>query len=94
MLEKIKIENYRCYDEHEIEFKNLSIVVGKNNAGKSTLIEALRLVSLAVSRFGSVAYQTHPNWLDLPLIAKGITPSLKSFGFNTENLFHNYVSSS
>lgn len=90
MLDKIKIENYRCYDEHEIELRNFSIVVGKNNAGKSTLIEALRLVSLAASRFGSVAYQTHPIWLDLPLIAKGITPSLKTFGFNTENLFHNY----
>ncbi|GAA4456811.1 ATP-dependent nuclease [Rurimicrobium arvi] len=90
MLDKIKIENYRCYDEHEIELRNFSIVVGKNNAGKSTLIEALRLVSLATSRFGSVSYQSHPSWLDLPLIAKGITPSLKSFGFNTENLFHNY----
>ena len=92
MLEKIKIENYRCYDEHEIDFKSLSIIVGKNNAGKSTLVEALRLVSLALSRFRSVVYHTPPNWLDLPLIAKGINPSLKSFGFNTENLFHNYGS--
>lgn len=90
MLEKINIENYRCYNEHEIDFKNLSIIVGKNNAGKSTLIEALRLVSLALSRFRSVVYHTPPSWLDLPLIAKGINPSLKSLGFNTENLFHNY----
>lgn len=90
MLEKIKIENYRCYDQHEIDFKNLSIIVGKNNAGKSTLVEALRLVSLALSRFRSVVYHTPPSWLDLPLAAKGINPSLKSFGFNTENLFHKY----
>ncbi len=90
MIEKLRIENYRCYDEHEIDFKNLSIIVGKNNAGKSTLIEALRLVSLALSRFRSNIYQSPPNWLDLPLITKGITPSLKSFGFNVENLFHNY----
>lgn len=90
MLEKIQIENYRCYDFHEIDFKNLSIIVGKNNAGKSTTIEALRLVSLALSRFRSVLYHSPPNWLDLPLFVKGISPSLKSFGFNTENLFHNY----
>ena len=86
----IHIENYRCYNQHEIDFKNLSIIVGKNNAGKSTLVEALRLVSLALSRFRSVGYHSPPKWLDLPLVAKGISPSLKSFGFNTENLFHNY----
>lgn len=90
MLEKINIENYRCYVHHEIDFKNLSIIVGKNNAGKSTLVEALRLISLALSRFRSVLYHSSPKWLDLPLVAKGISPSLKSFGFNTENLFHNY----
>jgi hypothetical protein len=90
MLEKITIKNYRCYDNHEIEFKNLSIVVGKNNAGKSTLVEALRLVSLALSRFGSVSYHPVPPWTELSIKARGISPSLKSLGFNTENLFHNY----
>jgi hypothetical protein len=90
MLEKIIIANYRCYEQHEIEFKKLSIIVGKNNAGKSTLVEALRLVSLALSRFRSVTYHQSPKWLDLPLRARGINPSLRSFGFNTENLFHNY----
>jgi len=43
MLEKITIENYRCYNQHEIEFKTLSITVGKNNAVKSTLVETLRI---------------------------------------------------
>lgn len=90
MLRKIIIENYRCYDNHVIEFKDLSIIVGKNNAGKSTLVEALRLVSLALSRFRYVTYHAPPTWLDLPQRAKGISPSLKSSGFNTENLFHNY----
>ncbi len=92
MLEKIILENYRCYDYHEIELKDLSIIVGKNNAGKSTLVEALRFVSLAVSRFGTSVYYPVPKWLELPAKAKGINPSLKSFGFNTENLFYNYGS--
>lgn len=89
-LERIKIVNYRCYDEHEIEFKNVSIIVGKNNAGKSTLIEALRLISIAVSRFESVRYFEAPTWTDLPKIARGISPSIKSIGINTENIFHKY----
>ena len=35
MIKRLKIENYRGYLEHEIEFRDLSIVVGKNNAGKT-----------------------------------------------------------
>ena len=89
-LDKIKISNYRCYNEHEIEFKNISIVVGKNNAGKSTLIEALRLISIAVNRFDSVRYYEAPTWTDLPKVARGISPSIKSIGINTENIFHKY----
>ena len=90
MLEKIVIENYRCYSLHEIAFKNLSIIVGKNNAGKSTLIETLRLVSLAFNRFRSTAFANPPSWIELPLNVRGISPSLKGIGFNSENLFHRY----
>jgi energy-coupling factor transporter ATP-binding protein EcfA2 len=91
MLEKVRIENYRCYADHEITFKQLTIAVGKNNAGKSTLIEALRLISFAVARFRSTKiYKDPPAWTELPKRARGITPSLKSFGFQSENLFHKY----
>jgi energy-coupling factor transporter ATP-binding protein EcfA2 len=90
MLDKIKIQNYRCYDNHEIDFKKLSIIVGKNNAGKSTLVESLRLVSIAVSRFQSVVYHNPPSWTELPLRAKGINLSFESLGLNTENIFHKY----
>lgn len=90
MLTNLLIENYRCYANHEVDFRKLTIIVGKNNAGKSTLIEALRLISIASSRFRSVNYREAPKWLDLPKRAKGISPSLKSYGFNIENLFYQY----
>jgi energy-coupling factor transporter ATP-binding protein EcfA2 len=90
MLQKITIENYRCFSEHEVEFKDLSIVVGKNNAGKSTLIEVLRLVSLALGRFRTGQYRDHPKWIDLPKIARGIILSLDNLEFNSENIFHHY----
>jgi hypothetical protein len=90
MLQKITIENYRCFNDHQVEFKDLSIIVGKNNAGKSTIIEALRLVSLALARFRTGQYRDHPKWLDLPKIARGIIPSLDNLEFNTENIFHHY----
>ena len=41
-ITKIKIENFRGYKEEQvIEIDNLSVFVGKNDVGKSTILEAL-----------------------------------------------------
>lgn len=90
MLKKIILENYRCYDKHEIEFKSVSIVVGKNNAGKSTLVEALRLLSIAVNRYENINYINAPKWTDLPKLSRGFRPSLQGFEFSLQNIFHKY----
>ena len=90
MIKRLILNNYRCYDEHEINFKKLSIVVGKNNAGKSTLIEALRLISLVTTRYENLTFKSPPAWTELPLNHQGVTPSLKGIDFSKENLFHLY----
>lgn len=90
MINKLKIENYRGYQEHEIEFRDLSIVVGKNNAGKTTLIEALRLVSLVTKRYKTAPYRNVPDWLKIPRNNTGITPSLAKIDFSYKNIFHSY----
>ncbi len=95
MLEKIILENFRCYSYHTIDFKQLTIVVGKNNAGKSTLVEALRLTAMAVSRLKSSGYKNAPNWLELPKKSKGVVTKTTYFDFNKENVsyLYNYGSS-
>jgi len=41
-ITKIKIENFRSFkDEIEIDFNDLNVFVGKNDIGKSTILEAL-----------------------------------------------------
>ncbi|MEI7510092.1 MAG: AAA family ATPase, partial [Flavobacterium sp.] len=41
-IKTIKIKNFRSYkDEVEIEFGDLTAFVGKNDIGKSTVLEAL-----------------------------------------------------
>lgn len=41
-LSKLKLENFRAYkDETIIEFNDLNVFVGKNDIGKSTILEAL-----------------------------------------------------
>ena len=44
-IEKIKITNFKCfYETHEFIFKpGMSILVGDNEVGKSTVLEALHL---------------------------------------------------
>jgi len=45
-MDKIKIEKFRGIKKGEIGgFKNVNIFVGKNNTGKSTILEALYLIS-------------------------------------------------
>lgn len=90
MIKKITIENYRGYLEHEVEFRDLNIVVGKNNAGKTTLIEALRLVSLVTKRYKNSPYRNVPDWLEIGKINSGISISLNRIDFSYRNIFHAY----
>ena len=45
MLEKLKLYNFRCFEDCEIQFGDFNIIVGKNNTGKSTIVDALKLVA-------------------------------------------------
>ncbi len=47
MLEELKLKNFRCFKDYKIEFDKFNIIVGKNNTGKSTIIDALKVVSNA-----------------------------------------------
>lgn len=48
-LKNIKISNYRCFKETEIDFEDhITLVVGKNGAGKTAILDA---VAVSVSTF-------------------------------------------
>ena len=41
-LKNIKISNYRCFKETEIDFEDhITLVVGKNGAGKTAILDAV-----------------------------------------------------
>ena len=41
-LKEVRIRNFRCYkDEVSITFDDLTALVGRNDAGKSTIMDAL-----------------------------------------------------
>ncbi|GHT49796.1 chromosome segregation protein SMC [Bacteroidia bacterium] len=42
-LEKINIQNYRCFSNYEIEFTSgVNVLIGKNGVGKTTIINAIK----------------------------------------------------
>jgi predicted ATP-dependent endonuclease of OLD family len=88
MIVELQLTNYRGFQSHTIPFRKTSIIVGPNNAGKSTVIEALRLLSIVSSRFGAVNFNEVPRWLDAPRAYRGFSPSLKGIDFNDKSIFY------
>ena len=44
-INKIEIENYRCFSNIAVEFnEGVNVIIGENNAGKSSLLNALKIV--------------------------------------------------
>ena len=72
MLKKVHFKNYRCFENSEILFRRTAIVVGQNNAGKSTIVEALRILSAVAQKFKHANYVSPPKSLGLPIVTKGI----------------------
>lgn len=90
MLLTLRLRNFRCFDDHTVTLRPTTVIVGKNNAGKSTIVEALRLVSLIEKRYRSLAFTPFPKWLDLPARYRGVRPSLANIDTNPEGVFHAY----
>ena len=71
MLKKIELEKYRCYECSKMLVRDSTVIVGKNNSGKSSFIEALRMVAMASKKCTNTTYVNPPSSLGLPLFSKG-----------------------
>lgn len=88
MLQSLRLRNFRRFQDHQLRFGPTTILVGPNNAGKSTLVEALRLIALAV-RYGPwVTFEDAPGWTGLPEGSRGVRPRLADRGFDLRGAIH------
>ena len=90
MLTELRLQNFRCFQDHVVPFKSISIVIGRNNAGKSTLVEALRLIAIITLRYQALGFHDAPRWGNIPRREAGVSPSLKGMEFNFQTAFHRY----
>ena len=91
MLTDLQLLNFRGFEKHTLELRPLTVIVGRNNAGKSTIVEALRLVSVVANRFGYLNFRDPPDWLELSRAYRGVSPDLSLMGFEFSTAFHRYA---
>ncbi len=92
MITSIELRNFRGFREHILPFVPLTVLVGENNAGKTTIVEALRLVSIVTQRFRHLTYQHPTADSELPRRLIGVSPSLKDMEISFDSIFHRYGS--
>lgn len=90
MLKKLVFHNYRCFENSEITFRNTVVVVGNNNAGKSTLVEALRIVGEASQKFKRAQYIQAPPDLKLPVVIKGFKLNIDNLKIDLRTVVYQY----
>jgi energy-coupling factor transporter ATP-binding protein EcfA2 len=87
-ITSIRFRNYKAFRDYSISLNPFNVLVGPNNAGKSTVLGAIRILSEGIRRARSKSS-------DLMEDAKGhqvrgYPVRLEGLPISTENVFHNY----
>lgn len=89
MLRKLVIKNFRCYEKSTITFNGSSILVGKNNAGKSTMIEALKIISSVTRKYRTARFIDPPEWVP-NVDSYGVSPNVENMNISDRGIFYLY----
>lgn len=90
LVQSVQLTNFRGFREHTVALDPLSVLVGHNNAGKSTFIDALRLLAVALRRLPTANFQPIPDWLTAVTSGFGYTCSFDTIDFDFRNIHFNY----
>jgi energy-coupling factor transporter ATP-binding protein EcfA2 len=84
---QVRFKNYKAFPEFTVNLREFNVLVGPNNAGKSTVLGAFRILSEAIRR----ARAKSPTLVEGPNgMTYGYPISLEGLPVSTENVFHNY----
>lgn len=89
MIKKLTVKNFRCFENTTVVFQDVSILVGRNNAGKSTLIEALKIISTVVRKYRNLSFIRPPEWVTNES-DNGVSPSMENQNISDKGIFNMY----
>lgn len=89
MIKQLNITNFRCYEKSTILFNGTSVLVGRNNAGKSTLIEALKIISTVTRKYKTLRLSAPPTWVPKER-NNGVSPNVENMNISDRGIFNMY----
>ena len=90
-LKSVHLENFRGFKDHTVFLTPTTVLVGQNNAGKSTFIDALRILAIAARRATSARYGPPPDWLGTTTASGfGYKISFETIDFDFSNVQYNH----
>lgn len=73
-IKKIKIKNYRCYKDFTITFnQHMNIIVGNNESGKSTILEAINLAFSGLVNGKNIRNELSENYINREVVRQYIS---------------------
>ncbi len=90
VIRSLKLKNFRGFKEHTVEFSPFSLLIGQNNAGKTTLIEALRIISAAQAKAANAVFRMAPDDMTDVVTGPVYQFGLDSLDFDERNIHHLY----
>lgn len=84
---RVDFTRFKAFDSFTLHLRHFNILVGPNNAGKSTILAAFRILAAAMRR----ANTRKPEIVRGPLgLAPGHNIDLSAVSVAEENIFYNY----
>lgn len=84
---KVEFSRFKAFNNFSLSLRHFNILVGPNNAGKSTILAAFRILSAALRR----AYAKSPEVVQGPSgTTRGYRVDLSTISIAEENIFYNY----
>ena len=84
---EVTFHRFKAFENYRFHLRHFNILVGPNNAGKSTILTAFRILAVAMrkanSRNAEIVYGTHGS-------VYGYHVDLRATSVAEENLFYNY----
>ena len=90
MLKSLRLQNFRGFVDHTVEFTPFTLLIGQNNTGKTTIIEALRIIAAAQARVATANFGMAPEEYLTHFTGPVFRFSLKTLDFDEGNIHHNY----